>query len=114
MQKRICVSRENHRAILFILLVIVLTGTVFSIYFDGYYFVNPAFFNNLVSNHIDGGNNSKAKALKVNIIQYFIISTKYSSGISEGSECYNAPCARVLRRHQPQPAAPPLPLLLRR
>ena len=59
---------------MFILLVIVLTGTVFSIYFDGYYFVNPAFFNNLVSNHIDGGNNSKAKALKVNIIQYFIIS----------------------------------------
>ena len=54
--------------------MIVLTGTVFSIYFDGYYFVNPAFFNNLVSNHIDGGNNSKAKALKVNIIQYFIIS----------------------------------------
>lgn len=111
MQKRICVPRENLRAILFIL-VIVLAVTIFAIYFDGYYFVNPAFFNNLVSNHIDGANTSKA--LKVNMMQYYNIYLKKSSGVFEGPECDDAPCARVLRRHQPQPAAAPLPLLVRR
>ena len=73
MHKRICVSRENLGAILFIL-VIVLAVTIFAIYFDGYYFVNPAFFNNLVSNHIDGANTSKA--LKVNMMQYYNIYLK--------------------------------------